>query len=366
MEWTGEKIKSLAQERGLSLKNLAEQTGVSRQTINDWINGQVPKGNHLISICKTFQVNPDYFFVITSEKPITIPVHRIRKAAKVTPAMQGDAFELAKEYELLFRNASEPEFVPVIRISQRNEVNARKVAETLRQKSGITDHLPINYAHTFTLMDSLGITIIFRYFPAAIKSYAFYTKIYGHRVIFVNNSTNIIDLIFPILHDAIHAIRDEEYVSGPYDDEEELFCDTVANYIQFPDEYIEKIYNSINGLDKGIQINKLKTFSKQNSHSLYGVIKYIQSAHPDFTLDVGGADTNLKKGFPTIGDILFQFSEPEEYVGTIAQLSPKLIGIICNQLDNITDRKLGDLLGLESALDAKAIKEELFKLKNPN
>jgi len=366
MKWTGEKIKSLAQERGLSLKTLAEQTGVSRQTINDWIKGQVPKGNHLISICKIFQVNPDYFFLITSEESTSIPLHRIRKAAKVTPAMQRKALELAKAYELLFRNASEPEFVPVIRISQRNETNARKIAETLRLKSRINEHLPIDYAHTFNLMDSLGITIIFRYFPAAIKSYAFYKKICGHRVIFVNNSTNIIDLIFPILHDAIHAIRDEEYVSGPYDDEEELFCDTVANHIQFPDEYIEKIYNSIHGLDKGIQVNKLKTFSKQNSHSLYGVIKYIKSVHPDFALDVGGADTNLKKGFPTIGDILFQFSEPEEYVRTISQLSPKLISIIINQLDNLTSRKLGDLLGLESALDANAIKEELSKLKNTN
>ena len=62
MEWAGEKIKNLIKENNFSIVKLAEKIGVSRQTVNDWIKGQVPKGNHLINLCKLFKVNPDFFF----------------------------------------------------------------------------------------------------------------------------------------------------------------------------------------------------------------------------------------------------------------------------------------------------------------
>lgn len=104
--------------------------------------------------------------------------------------------------------------------------------------------------------------------------------IHGHRIVFVNNSTNIIDLIFPVLHEAVHAIRDEIQINNGFDAAEEAFCDKVANYIQFPDGYVRMVYDVIN-----------------------------------------------------------------------------------NQIDNITNRKLREILGIESVLDSKAVKDELIKLK---
>ena len=52
MEWIGSKIRDLTKENNISIVKLAEMAGVSRQTVNDWINGQIPKGNHLIFLCK--------------------------------------------------------------------------------------------------------------------------------------------------------------------------------------------------------------------------------------------------------------------------------------------------------------------------
>ncbi len=367
MKWTGETIRNLAKERGLPLTKVAEEIEVSRQTINDWINGQVPKGNHLISLSKILQAKPDDFFSNNSEPLISIPVHRVRKRAKVTPDMQRDSLELACQYELFFRNVSESEVVRVIRISERNETSAVKIAKELRLISDLrANAFPIDYEHTFKLMHNLGIIIIFRYFPESIKNYAFYTKIYKHRVVFVNNSTNIIDLIFPLLHDSIHAIRDEEYLDGIYDEEEENFCDTIANYIQFPDEYVKYVYDAISGLSKAFQINKLKMFSKEHGHCLYGIVKRIRSLYPDFALNVGGADGNLRKDFQSIGDFLFKSAEPRDYVNKLRKLSPRLVELIIDQLDNITYRKLGELLGLQRILDAKAVKEELSSLRKGN
>jgi len=363
MEWLGEKIKDLVKENNSSIVKLAEKTGVSRQTVNDWIKGQIPKGNHLINLCKLFNVNPDFFFSKDFDSSISVPVHRTRKTAKVTQAMQNDAMELARTYGVLFNNDSNSSVLPVVRVHHRTDVAAKKIATELRKKADIGQELPPDYEHTFSLLEQLGIKVIFRYFPEKIKAYAFYTKIHGHRIVFVNNNTNIIDLIFPVLHEAVHAIRDEIQINDGFDSEEEDFCDKVANYIQFPDEYIHKVYDVINTLSAGAQVNKLKTYGKTHSHALFGIAKRIKTINPGFNLKIGGADSNLKKGFPSIGDILFLSNDPKDYVAKISALSPLFISIILNQIDSITIGKLGEMLGIESVLDARAVKDELIRMK---
>jgi len=364
MEWLGGKIKNLIKENNISIIKLAEMAGVSRQTVNDWINGQIPKGNHLIFLCKTFKINPDYLFSQGFNGSISVPVHRTRKRAKVTTSMQKDALEMAKEYDLLFRNVPESGILPVMRVRTRSEETAKKVAKELRIKAGAIEDLPPSYKDAFTLMKNLGIKIIFRDFPPKIKAYAFYTKIHDHRIVFVNNNTNVLDLIFPLLHESVHAIRDELSINDGFDEDEEMFCDMVANHIQFPDGYVRIVYDVIKDLEIGVQINKLKTFGTNYFHALYGIVKRIQLIHPDFDLKIGGADTNIKKKFPTIGNILFKEKEPRDFVNTIKQLSPLFIQIILDQINGLTNRKLGEILGIENLADAKIVKDELVRLND--
>ncbi len=363
MIWRGAKIKDLSIENKLSLQKIADLIDVSRQTVNDWIKGQIPKGNHLIALCKIFHVEPDDFFSEDPESKITIPVHRTRRNAKVKEEMQNASIELAKEYELLFRNYSESTIVPVIKSIVNDKENAIKIANDLRLKSNISGDIPIDYEHTFKLAEILGINIIFRKFPDKIKDYAFYTKINNHRVVFVNSSTNILDLIFPILHEFVHAIQDKEADNG-CSKEEEDFCDMVSNYSQFPESHVKFVYNTIINLEKPAQINTLKTFARQYKYSLLGIVKSINYIFPEFSLKVGGADTNLKKQFPAINKILFQSPDPDKYVELLYSLSPGFIRILIQQLDDISYRKLKDLLDIESTLDAKEIKIELQKLKD--
>jgi len=364
MEWLGGKIKDLIKENNISIIKLAKRAGVSRQTVNDWINGQIPKGNHLVFLCKQFNINSDYLFSEGFDGAISVPVHRTRKTSKVTASMQQDALDLAKEYGLLFRNASESGIFPVMRGNNRSAETAKKIAKELRVKSGIREDLPPSYEDAFTLMQNLGIKIIFKDFSPKIKAYAFYTKIHSHRIVFVNNTTNVLDLIFPLLHEAVHAIRDELNISDGFDEDEEMFCDMVANHIQFPDGYVRMVYDVIKDLKIGVQVNKLKTFGRNYSHALYGIIKRIKFIDPDFDLKIGGADTNLKKEFPTIGEILFKEKEPRDFVGTIAALSPLFINILLAQIEGLTTRKLGEILGLDNLLDATMVKDELLRLKN--
>ena len=80
---------------------------------------------------------------------------------------------------------------------------------------------------------------------------------------------------------------------------------------------------------------------------------------PGLKLNVGGADTNLKREFPTIGEILLQDDDPKSFLDFLSELTPRFINTLKEQNENISYRKLGQLLGLESALDAKEIKKLL-------
>jgi transcriptional regulator with XRE-family HTH domain len=363
MGWNGENIKIIAKDRKILLTEIAKGVNVSRQTINDWIKGQIPGGHHLIALCKFLQIQPEKLFTQEPENTVIVPpLHRRMGIKKITDKTQQHALELAQEYTTLFRNDTKYSLQQIVRIENRSQENAINLAQELRELSGLSpeDTNPLSYENTFNLLHKLGINVIFRTFPEEITSYAFYTKIHHHRVIFVNNNTNLLDLIFPLLHDAIHAIRDGEILSGVWDRTEEDFCDMVASHTQFHENYIKLLYNAVKHkqMHPGARVNTLKTFARNYKHSLYGVIKRFRVFDPKFKFNLG-ADTNLKKDFPTIGKILFRSDSAEEYIELLTELSPNFIRIITDQLDNLTDRKLGDLFDLENVLDAKEVRNAL-------
>ena len=362
MPWSGANLKARAKKKGITLTKLSELLKVSRQTVTAWAKGKVPKGDHLIELSKILEINPGYFFYEDETlRTISVPMHRTRGVAKVTEKTEQDAFQLAKQYEKMFIEAPDPGLVPVLRVTRRDDKNAKALAKELRKLCGIEGHMPMDYKHTFYLLSLLSIVPIFRYFPSSVKGYAFYCRIDRHRVVFVDNNTNVLDLIFPLLHETIHAIRDEE--GNAIDDPiEEDFCDLVANYIQFPSDYVQLVYDTIIGRRINIQINRLKEFAKKNSHSLFGIAKELKNLNPTLDFNVGGANTNLKKEFPTIGKILFDVEDVREHITRLKALSPLFVEILKDQIENATPRKFAEWLGLESMLDGKQVIDELKRI----
>jgi transcriptional regulator with XRE-family HTH domain len=360
MGWDGSHIKVLSKERHVSLVQLAGHLKVSRQTINDWIKGQVPKGTHLVELCKFFNVSPSFFFPEDAVPPISRPLHRIKGAAKMNEVMDKGARELASDYEGLFRFAPSPGLVPVLR-GRRDKDTSRTIAQELRSRALIDPDKPMGYEHTFNLLTKLNIVCIFREFHADIKSYALYCRIHNHRVVFINTNTNILDLIFPLLHEAMHAVRDGEG-AALYDEEEETFCDMVAGYTQFPDTYVDMVFDFIKDKPIAQQINTLKKFSSSYGHSIFGIYTQIKSTHDNIDLRIHGADTNLKKEFPRIGEILFKSSEPLDYISHLRRLSPLFFDIVSRQIDNPSTRKFGEWLGLDTTLDAEHARNEWRKI----
>jgi transcriptional regulator with XRE-family HTH domain len=363
MKWNGEKITGILEQRHINVSSLAKAVGVTRPTIYAWIKGKVPKGHDLLQLCNYFDLGAESFFDDSDRSLISITAHRTHKNVETTDDKRDAAHVLASEYLLFFKQAQPFGIVQ----SLPNISNAAEYIQTLasqvRRLSGIPDGKPMTYECALELLNQLGIFAVFREFPKEIKSYAFYCTICNHRVVFVNTKTNVLDLIFQLVHEAIHAIRTNQVLGVP-DSDEEKFCDEIACRVQFPYDYIKQVATAIREDKPSNVIFKLKEFARTNGHSIYGLTKAFQchkenAPHPG--INVNPADAILKKGFPTVYDILFEKEDARFFIERLSQFSPHFVRELRTQLSGISIRKLGQLLGLDTSIDAQAAKEELAR-----
>ncbi len=361
MRWNGSAIRESAASQGLSIVQLADKIGVSRQAVNDWIKGQIPKGLYLITLCDILNIDPGELFTRETDNAVQIPVYRTKRKQKVRPEQHEKMRQLAEKYKKLFPEDGPIKIHQTITISKQNTENAKIIAKQMRELSDVADKKPLDYIHIFNLLTILDIYVIFCEFPVS-KLYAFYTRIYNHRVVFVNIKTNVMDLIFPLLHETVHSVlRDNKPMN--VDDAEEEFCDMVASYAQFPDNYINEIREMIKGMEPGVQINSLKQYSLNNHHAICGVVTRIKNIDEHFDLNYGGADANLRKKFPLISDILFESDNVRQFIHEYRELSPLFVDLVMNQVEHLPPRTLGELFSLENYLDMVSLKDELLQLK---
>jgi transcriptional regulator with XRE-family HTH domain len=366
MGWEGSRIKDLAKANKISMVKLSKAVGVSRQALNAWIGGQVPRGQHLVKLCSELGIDPGSLFQSPNDTLITAPRHRTVGKRKVTDEMAAESLGMATQYINLFRAAPSSDIVSVVRVKQRKEAEAIDIAKRLRQLSDIDSDKPMSFEHIFIMIDKLGIYTVFSPFPDSVnkKIYAFYSKIAGQRVIFINTDTNIIDLKFQLLHETVHALRDEapDFI---YDDTEENFCDLIAGYVQFPDEYVRLVAKAIDKCPDGVTVNKLKDFAKINRHSMFGIVKRL--AHLGINIDskvAAAADANLRKSIPKVSGIIFGDGDPRSYVARLNKFSPRFVMLVAEQKKTASIRKIGEWLGLSSAIDAQAVVEELGRIEH--
>jgi transcriptional regulator with XRE-family HTH domain len=362
MRWTGEYLKSLSESRKVSISALAGKLNVSRRTVYDWIEGQVPKGNHLLALCREFHVDPESFFQQSAPR-VLVPSHRPRRGARVSSARQELAINLASEYEALFEGVRQPVVQPVVRVADATSVTP--LASSFRRMAGLADAIePMDFEHAFALLAALGICVLFRTFPNDLKDYAFYTRIADHRVVFVNLSNNVLDLIFPMLHEAVHAVRDEETPPAEgYDETEEAFCDQVAGAAQYPQKYVEDARTALRGLSVAAKVSLLKSLASMHHHTVYGLVTAIEKAHGKLGLpvrSVHGADGNLRKSHPTLGNVMLEGADtPSDYLDRLQTLSPTLCNVLRENTEAVSARRLAELLELPSILDAQELRDAL-------
>ena len=367
MDWQGKKLRDMLRDKGVTLVEIAEKLQVSRQAVNDWVNGTIPKGRHLLALSQFLGISPEGFFSPVTQD-IVVPVHRKRRNAKLTESRQEQAIEMVKSYDGFYRNRSRVKLQRVIRFpADHEEKDLSDLPNKLRRLADARNYYPLQFQQIFRLFENLEIEVVFRRFPADLKSYAFFTEIYGYPVVFVNTSNNLLDLAFPMLHEAIHALcKKEQGGSAEFSEVEELLCDRLASQVLFTPEYIREVGESLKGLPTAQQVIKLKRFSKTHFHSMFGIVQCLNQNGFGVKVSVGGADTNIHKDFTTLEEVLFGEGSAARFVENLASFSPIFVKELKKRLPTISDPLLAEWLGLVSSLDAKEIRENLESISINN
>lgn len=361
MSWQGQNIKTIAKEKSLTLTRVAELVGVSRQAINDWMNGQIPSGSHLVRLCKVLEIPADALFVPEADSHTTI-LDQVLKAAKNNEIFRRQIESITSIYEIFFRQASGPGLVQNLRACNTTNKEVLRGAKALRCLSGLTGDEPMEFDHIFTLMEKLGINLIFTEFKKTIDRHSFGANINNHRVVFVDLDVRVLDLVSVILWEAIHAIRDENNVYCPYnafDKDEESFCDSVATNTQLTDTYILFLSNLINGYDLKAMLLILEKFALKNNHTTYDVQKRITQHTANIIKTSDCNDENIREKTKTAREYFFKHNNARDYVRKLRYTSSVFVRNLSEQIDAISPRKLCELLCIDSELDAIEIRSEL-------
>ena len=82
MELT-EKLLNLRKANGLTQEQLAEQLGVSRQSVSKWESGQaMPELDKIVSICEIFHVTADYLLKPSDMDILSVKTEMLEKQQK--------------------------------------------------------------------------------------------------------------------------------------------------------------------------------------------------------------------------------------------------------------------------------------------
>jgi Zn-dependent peptidase ImmA (M78 family) len=210
------------------------------------------------------------------------------------------------------------------------------------------------------LLDQLKVCAIFTSFPKEIKDYAFYTQLRGSRVVFINTATSVLDLVFPVLHEAVHAIRpvlesnDQEEI-----DREEDFCDMVASLVQFPDAYIREVRIALDGDGRHMQV--LEAFARQHAHVISGLAKRLGLVKPGSKIYYM-ADSKLKQKIKqTLRDCLMPNEHVSVFLQNLARYSPRWFALLKKRCNEVTVSKLAEYVDV-SHVDAKEVRYEILAM----
>ena len=92
------KLKAVFWDSGLTQSEAAEKLGVSRQTFNNWLNGQnQPDYSYLIQISKLFGVSCDYLLGVSDVKTLDMDISGCCKLTGLSEAAAKKIIEFSSK-----------------------------------------------------------------------------------------------------------------------------------------------------------------------------------------------------------------------------------------------------------------------------
>lgn len=364
MKWLGIQLKNAIKKAQKTQESFANDINVSRVTVNAWIKGQVPRGIELMKICRSLGMDADTFF--EDDAIFSFPRHRPKAHAKITEDRQHQTEKMIASFYSIFQGNLSDMLTPSL--SYTRDSDPVLLAQELRKRSGVSEARTLRLQDVFDLAKNLGIFIVPISFDPELKSSALYTFIDNrNKVIFIDNKTFALDLVYFILHEICHAVINN--TSSDYDDKEEAFCEKTAMLTQYPDCYIRGLYDIVSSTTKGTAINNLKDFSIKNHHSLFGIAKAIDVMYKtNWNKTVAAASQKMKSENQTklnLSTILLSQNNADDFLRKFKSISPLYLDkVILKKYKSVTDRRLSELFGLDNILDGMDLRAELERYEN--
>lgn len=231
MKWQKDKLKDLIKARGLTQDRLAEEIGVSRQTVASWFVDRVPKGLHLMKLWAFLGLEPGALFLDEKRHYITRAMYHTIEGSRSFETAKKMTEEIAALYAVLFPKEKSSPLQPVI--LSKDAGSAQIVSMVFRKLMGIAEDSAPTFFDILSLMQRLGVCVIPRSIPSEVVADAFYVTINFSRVIFVNWNGKLSELARAMVHESVHALRPvvEDDVADAEISREEKFCEEVVKFV---------------------------------------------------------------------------------------------------------------------------------------
>lgn len=362
MKWLGKKLKDVVEKRYGTQDEFCAKIGVTRQAYSAWVNSdKIPNGKSLMQIARELKMSVAAFFEDdVCMNPQFMPIHN----ATNSPEKMRAARELAEEYQGVIRIDNAPVFQQVCDLPTDDYM---RLASEFRRLAEVSENSPIGYGDVFKLANSLNICIVFREFPEVLRdTYAFHYPVNSISVIFVDINAHVTDLVFILLHEICHAVRRNNTCS----EEEDDFCDRVADAAQFPQIYLNEVQHGLNGVQNADEqltflLPKLKKFS------LLGLYKSFERRHMAISWRLGSKDkireinAQHQRMIPKMRNVLIPSDATPEKVCENYQMFSNLFFMcfLLPQLDNMTARFVARIFNLPCGSDGEEILRVLRKMR---
>ncbi|MBK7516947.1 MAG: helix-turn-helix transcriptional regulator [Betaproteobacteria bacterium] len=315
-------VRQALQAKGWTQKDLAEQVGVSAQSVTNWLKGDdFPRPDKLLRLATTLRLRLDQLAAATPAEQALRPVvaFRRRAATKTTEAHIAKALAMGALLEPLV-----PHLQPLraLRTSISQPLTAyadlQRAAAQTREKLGIGPHAVLEYAtliSEFAANDAFLVPVLWGERQRHDNALHILLPVQRVTFIYLNLDTYIEDFKFWMAHELAHVYTPA--LAGTNEGED--FADAFAGALLFPQAVAAVAYRDAAATHrKAERVAVLQRHAQEHQISLYTVFREAQahaaaSGQPALPLDEKAdihAVRNARRG-QRVSEILFDPLPPE-------------------------------------------------------
>jgi transcriptional regulator with XRE-family HTH domain len=268
-----ERVTKAMKLKGLSQRLLAQEVGVSPQTVTNWLKpaGDFPRPAALLKLAKALELR--YSELVEPEVPAPVIAFRRKGATKTTLEHYAKASRMGQMLRPLVEHLKPKlsEAVEHFRDTSTDYDNIQRLAKRIRAQAGIAEVAAIQYSNLVRcFQENAGVLVPVLWGKNGRHENALHILLQDEQVTFVylNLDIAVEDFKFMMAHELAHIHSPE--LCGK--DEGEDFADAIAGAVVFPYVWSAETYRQcLAKASKGGKLSCLEAAAQAHGVSLFTV-----------------------------------------------------------------------------------------------